>query len=498
VRMCDQDKNFVHLWAKNLAAYKDKWGKISEMIEVGEDTKVAYQWSWREDDGKFIPFDPDQNLQVELGYVNQKKTGKMTASVTGDVNKNKNGFTYEIDFNKMTEVNTQFMKNFRTIIRKPIHITKNFQWQINIGGGWSLLPQVENCQVELAYFTKKVPEIQIVHLGRPMIIDFATMKEKQFGYLVDRSDGDYESNVVNINRRTTKDEKGVMMINDQDVNSATCLLVGPAKALPAGAKWLKLKIQEMTIEEKVTFDNPITPDIADELKLIGAKYDIKISHKGDAVTLNGVQMPVLQALKDVTHLARNLSNYKFSWPQDWEPQKELCELKEVRPDTDIWTSVLKTMQQTIPTAKIVKLERVQNKWQWEKYWFEKERVQRKNNVSTEKLLFHGTRTNTPNLIYDAEEGFDMRYSAAGMWGRASYFAQNASYSHGYAYKNANFFQMFYARVCIGKAHKCDSNNAIIKPPEGFDSVEGLTGNSVVHMLYTFGRAYPEFLITYTL
>ena len=41
-----------------------------------------------------------------------------------------------------------------------------------------------------------------------------------------------------------------------------------------------------------------------------------------------------------------------------------------------------------------------------------------------------------------------------MWGRASYFAKNASYSHRYSYRlPGGLCQMFYARVTVGKNHR---------------------------------------------
>ena len=49
-------------------------------------------------------------------------------------------------------------------------------------------------------------------------------------------------------------------------------------------------------------------------------------------------------------------------------------------------------------------------------------------------LFHGTSDNDQQQIYDSEEGFDMQFSASGMWGQANYFAVNASYSNSYAYR----------------------------------------------------------------
>lgn len=56
------------------------------------------------------------------------------------------------------------------------------------------------------------------------------------------------------------------------------------------------------------------------------------------------------------------------------------------------------------------------------------------NDPEEMFLFHGTRNNKPSLIFESEEGFDLRFAKQGVWGMAIYFAKNASYSHNYAYK----------------------------------------------------------------
>jgi hypothetical protein len=50
------------------------------------------------------------------------------------------------------------------------------------------------------------------------------------------------------------------------------------------------------------------------------------------------------------------------------------------------------------------------------------------------MVYHGTRKTNPDEIIMGEEGFDMRYSAEGLWGRAVYFAVNASYSNDYSYE----------------------------------------------------------------
>lgn len=56
------------------------------------------------------------------------------------------------------------------------------------------------------------------------------------------------------------------------------------------------------------------------------------------------------------------------------------------------------------------------------------------------------------MLYTGSEGFDMRFSEVGMWGKATYFAVNASYSNGYAHPLATGSkQMFCANVIVGES-----------------------------------------------
>jgi len=53
-------------------------------------------------------------------------------------------------------------------------------------------------------------------------------------------------------------------------------------------------------------------------------------------------------------------------------------------------------------------------------------------------------------------------------------------------------------VIIGRCKRIMPNDPkLIKPPDGFDSVTGETYGSEVYITYENGRAYPEYLITYT-
>ena len=64
----------------------------------------------------------------------------------------------------------------------------------------------------------------------------------------------------------------------------------------------------------------------------------------------------------------------------------------------------------------------------------------------------------PNLIYEGEDGFDMRYCAQGMWELANYFAVNASYSHSYAYtRSEGSREMFLVKILTEDSFKCPPN-----------------------------------------
>ena len=134
---------------------------------------------------------------------------------------------------------------------------------------------------------------------------------------------------------------------------------------------------------------------------------------------------------------------------------------------------------------------------------------RKNNGAVnEKDLFHGTRSADPSLIYKGEEGFDMRFSAQGMWGTGCYFAVNASYSHSYSYRLSDgSHQMFLAKVLTGDSADIPSDRSLRMPPKKsdvsaffgenrYDTVTGVTGGSRVYITYKNDKAYPFYLITY--
>ena len=207
-------------------------------------------------------------------------------------------------------------------------------------------------------------------------------------------------------------------------------------------------------------------------------------------------------------------------PHEWEGDLKAFSLKVVPSDSAEFNKVLLLMQKTMPSVRITKLERIQNEWLWNRYSQHCDEIKEKNGgVLMEKELFHGTGVNDPQHIYKGEEGFDMRFCVNGMWGRGSYFAANAKYSDRYAFTSrgggiAGSRQMFLARVNIGETHECPPDRNLTMPPMKpsqastsssvqfsvvrYDSVTGITSGSQVYIVYDNRKAYPLYLITYTL
>lgn len=198
-------------------------------------------------------------------------------------------------------------------------------------------------------------------------------------------------------------------------------------------------------------------------------------------------------------------------PENWSLQTEKVVLVPIPQHSSEWNEVDTLFHLTLKASQITKLERIQNKWLWEKFAFAKQRLGAKNNGGqvNEMKLFHGTSTTDPKKIYKSEQGFDFRYSSQGLWGTGSYFAVNASYSDKYAYQSKlSTKEIILARVLIGDACHCAPDRSLKMPPlkackatgvfenERYDSVTGHRNGSDIYVIYDHEKAYPTYLITY--
>ena len=123
----------------------------------------------------------------------------------------------------------------------------------------------------------------------------------------------------------------------------------------------------------------------------------------------------------------------------------------------------------------------------------------------ERQLFHGTQSNTVDAI--CQQGFDWRMCGkhGTKYGKGSYFACKANYSHRYSSSQVtsrSYKQMFLARVLVGSYTSGDSE--LTRPPAKhpstphvlFDSCCDNKTNPSLFVVFENGQSYPEFLITY--
>ena len=301
-------------------------------------------------------------------------------------------------------------------------------------------------------------------------------------------------------------------ITRRDQSFSVCCR-GQQENITAAIDALKNTLEKEVIQLELPLEHS-TPAAESTLLQLASQYLVKVeldksvTPKIIIAGCRGYAESVRLLLKEKA-LDMKASKEGLPLPLSWEPQSSDCELKQVKPGTQEWRDVeSKVIKVTIP--RIAKIERIQNKWLWEKYAFCKQRMEKKNvgNVR-EKWLFHGTRDTAPEQVYNSEHGFDFRYGGNGMWGSGAYFAEDASYSvNGYAHTlpDGNR-QILLARVLTGDSVELQPTYSLRKPPakprgsgghvnESYDSVNGLVSNTRVYIVYDHDKAYPAYLITF--
>mmetsp|Transcript_48702 Transcript_48702/g.72299 ORF Transcript_48702/g.72299 Transcript_48702/m.72299 type:complete len:894 (-) Transcript_48702:279-2960(-) len=198
-------------------------------------------------------------------------------------------------------------------------------------------------------------------------------------------------------------------------------------------------------------------------------------------------------------------------------------LVNVSPHDEQYWLVNDKLRETMGDAWISNVWRIQNHQLWNYYSFHKNRLAMTGVGHNEHLVFHGSSSLEPSIIYnDRQDGFMMQFSRKGFWGRGIYFAQKSDYSNSYSYKpgtdcserpgaGSSEREMFLAKLLVGNEILMDINESASKaaecreltvPPTDpqtglkFNTVTGYTGGSQVWIVYENGRAYPDYLIRY--
>ena len=88
----------------------------------------------------------------------------------------------------------------------------------------------------------------------------------------------------------------------------------------------------------------------------------------------------------------------------------------------------------LPRARLVKLQRIQRRFLWDRYHNGRELVKSTNGgESNEMLLWHGTGVTPPVDVLRAQHGLDMRFGGESFYGRGLYLSELARYQTGGRY-----------------------------------------------------------------
>ena len=482
---------------------------------------VGHTWEWMDDSGSFLPYQEDINVKLNEKYGNDPINGAISFGV--------GKHSYVVHFSTMLQTNV------RTKVQRKIrraHTTSSpssptpfsstpspssptpIQWKfLNDSNLWTSYKPSESQAIEEMY-QAQVPRHTTIN-GRVYTFDFARMCQIN-------TDTSYKRPI----QRSSVTTAPVASVPDQQPlerkeKKVMITLRGSRTNLTVAKKRLDEKLESALASEELTFPGPLEEKVRSILQQYRLEFDISLTTekkgKNRHVSFKGLSSSVSKA---TSAIQEDIINYHIAVaeqsvievPQEWQPQTQNLLLCAVDQGTPEWNAVVGNFQRTLPTVAIVKVTRIQNKWLWERYMQHKQRLSLKNNGRVnEKELFHGTRSNDPKLIYEGEDGFDMRYSSPGMWGLANYFAANASYSDRYAYSRAGGYkEMFMVKVLTGDSYSSPSNQSLRMPPEKpvtvsenlqfakahYDTVTGTTHGCQVFMTYDNDKAYPAYLIQY--
>ena len=446
-----------------------------------------------------------------------------TATITETIGKH----TYYIDFPSMlqTNIKTNTQRRIQRITPSSsspsakVMPSSQAQWCYLGDAGLFVPYQPHDSSAIQSMYLNKVPGVLTMN-NTTYTFDFNTMHQinvatnykRPIRFHVSQSEPVIETDLDALGNSSTPSKDVIITLRGpkDNLEGAKSTLLSKLKnsfssktiPLPPGeCSALKKKLVEIAQRHQVTYSfeecQPRT----------GGKKELKVEGLTSAV-----QKTVTALQEEIIHYQSSAANGET--PPEWQPQTKTTELFPLSSESQEWNHVVQKFQLTLPQARIASVQRIQNTWLWDRYVKHRERLKLKNSgVVNEMELFHGTRDNDPKLIYEGEDGFDMRYGAQGMWGVANYFAVNASYSNSYAHHNiSRQMEMFLVKVLTGDSYDCAPNRSLRMPPPKpsagtssqlqfsqmkYDTVKGTTGGSQVFMAYDNEKAYPAYLITYT-
>lgn len=472
------------------AAFKDSLQKhknlktTMDIVDKPSDTRI--QWYWEDDSKQLQLYSSEDSLKLSEAYAASPNQKFLTTI---------RGVKYTIDFSQMMQTNIG-TKNQRRVYRKSLGAAA---WQYKDDAGkWTPYTSNHSDLLEVMYETKNMQRLQIgqwtysFDFTRMLQINISTNRSRSIRRYVTHSS-------------SSATEKSV---SRQVSSNASVLLNGPHQHLSTACNTVEAHFKKCLTTKEVSLPTMISNSVRNQMICLGQKYNVQAEYMQQVqkMKFHGVTESVTKAVLAAQDILLDIGTRShMETPREWDPQTDNVAIKEVPIGSPEWKRVTQRVLDTLPQVDVSKIERIQNRYLWEKYVFHSRRMKEKNNGNIgEKELFHGTSNTLPEKIYaDEEEGFDMRFSRSGMWGQGNYFAEKASYSDNYAYQDPNGTkQLFLAKVLTGDSIEMKSDTKLRMPPpkDGtvrYDTVNGVTHGCRVYIAYSNDKAYPLYLITYT-
>ncbi|CAN2391853.1 Poly (ADP-ribose) polymerase, partial [Pristimantis euphronides] len=193
-----------------------------------------------------------------------------------------------------------------------------------------------------------------------------------------------------------------------------------------------------------------------------------------------------------------------STPEHWDKGQVPdvgCKLVCLSQSSEEYKKIDAMFHRTLPDKHIQSIERIQNPALWEVYQWQKEQMKKLSGGREvdERQVFHGTSSALVDAI--CQQNFDWRICGVHgtAYGKGSYFARDASYSHRFCSGSAAPHIMFVARVLVGNFIR--GSSSFLRPPSKssttfYDSCVDCTKNPSIFVIFEKHQIYPEYLIRY--
>ena len=235
-----------------------------------------------------------------------------------------------------------------------------------------------------------------------------------------------------------------------------------------------------------------------QIQPIALKFNLRIAED----RLYGPPVDLLKAL-DALNSLPSMGDFQFHQPPAWlHKNKRDLKVVNLQPGNEEYQAVEAQFLETAP-YQVITIQEIQNRRLYTNFAYKHEGYSRIEGRPVQiKRLFHGTRQNSPEEVYESDEGLDSRLGK-GAWGFGSYFAAQAQYSTAYAHTSRRGeMMMFLCEVIVGDFVKLGPNSNLRKPPlkpnskAAYHSVQGFGGGSEIWITYEPAMSYPRFLISY--